>query len=133
MIVQKDLKKLFDKLLRDDYAQISIDGADITVRVYDMAAKFSLVTPVYLGSNFIPKSVRECVARKATFDHSEIKTYLTVDENNFQINLNFLGSTEPLTNQRFVDLLEEFSWLAQEWRHVLDDHDKNDLIHIRVK
>lgn len=133
MIVQKELKKLFDQLLHDDFARITIAGSDITVRMYDKAAKFSLVTPVYFGGNFIPKSVRECLSQKPPFDHGDLKTYLTVDENNFQINLNLLGSTEPMTNQSFVDLLEEFSWLGEEWRQLLDDRDKNDLVHIRVK
>ena len=133
MIIQKDLKRLFAQLLHDDFARITIDGAEVLVRIYDRAAKFSLVTPVYFGSNFIPNSVRQCVAKRAPFDHGEIKTFLTVDENNFQINLNYLGTTEPLSNQFFVELLEQFSWLAQEWRLYLDENDKNDLIHIRVK
>ncbi|MCE5319368.1 MAG: hypothetical protein LLG04_18635 [Parachlamydia sp.] len=131
MIIEKELKKIFHQLVKEEVAQIAVGGTDITIRVLDRS-KFSLSTAVYFGGNFIPKSVRNCVAHKGSLPQERIKTYLTVDEPNFKIFLNYVGSLENLRNHGFGELLEEFSWAADEWRLILDEHDRNDLIHVRV-
>lgn len=133
MIVEKDLKKLFNQLIHDEVAQITLGGSDISIHMFERGAKLSLATPVYFGGNFIPKSVRKCISQKAPFDQSIINTNLTVDENSYQIRLNYMGSMNNLNTQEFVNLLEEFSFLADEWRNFLDENDKNDLVHVRVK
>lgn len=132
MIMQNELKKLFHQLVREETAQIELGGSSITVRVLDQASTFSLTTPVYFGGNFIPKSVRRCVSLKAPFAPERLKTHLTVDENNFKIFLHYLGSLDHLNGEKFKELLEEFSWLADEWRLYLDEHDRNDLVHVRI-
>lgn len=131
--MEKDLRKLIHELVKANTASISLGGSNIQVNVFDNDSKISLSTSVYFGGNFIPKSVRNCVSQKAPFDNLNLKTYLTVDENNFQIILNFLGGLSHLNKRMFIDLLEEFSVLADEWRLFLDEHDKNDLIHVRTK
>jgi hypothetical protein len=132
MVMQKELKKLFHQLVREDMAQIELGGSNITIRVLDHASTFSLTTPVYYGGNFIPKSVRRCLSQKGPIFRENIKTNLTVNENNFEIFLNYLGSLDHLNGEKFKELLEEFSWLADEWRLYLDEHDRNDLVHVRI-
>lgn len=132
MIIEKDLKKLFQQLDHDDVAQITLGGNDIQIKIFDDASKISLLTTVYYGGNFIPKSVRNGVSQKSPFNRVSIKTSLAVDEKKFQINLLYLGHLEHMNNQNFNRLLEEFSWLAHSWRAFLDEHDKNDLIRIHV-
>lgn len=133
MVMQKDLKKLFHQLYHGEIAHIELGGSNIMIRYLSDESKIALTTPVYLGGNFIPKSVRNCVSLKAVpFVSDNIKTYLTVDENNFKIDLNFLGTMDNINGERFKEVLEEFSWLAEEWRQFLDDHDKHDIIHVRV-
>lgn len=132
MVLQEDLKKLFHQLHKEEMAQIELGGSNITVRMMDQASTFSLSTPVYLGGNFIPKSVRHCVSQKAPFAQvGAIKTHLTLDEPNFKVWLGYLGSLDHMNGERFKELLEEFTWLAGEWRHYLDEHGKQDLIHVR--
>lgn len=133
MLLEKDLKKVFHKLIQDDIAQIVLGGFDVTIRVFDHSSKISLSTPVYLGGNFIPGSVRKCIFQKPPFQSESIKTSLNIDEANYQISLQYVGHLEHLNNGKFKDLLEEFGWLADEWRLFLDEHDKNDLVHVRVK
>lgn len=133
MLVVKELKKLFQQLLHDEVAHISVGGSDITVRTFDKATQVSLSTDVYFGGNFIPKSVRACVGKQPPFLKGAVKTFLTVDENQFRIYLTYLGRLDNMTNETFRLLLEDFSTLADEWRLYLDEHDKNDLIHVRVK
>ena len=129
--MQNDLKKLFHQLHKEEIAHIDLGGSNITVRMIDQASTFSLSTPVYLGGNFIPKSVRRCLSEKSPFPNGGMKTHFTVDEPNFRIWLNYLGSLDHLNGEKLKNLLEEFSWLAEEWRVYLDEHDKNDLIHVR--
>lgn len=136
MLMKKDIKKLYNQLIHQEIAQIALDGNEITIRVFEDASKLSFSTPVYLGGNFIPKSVRLCVNKHI---HTPFKSSLmdmlslTIDENNFQVDLHYVGQLENLNDIRFVDLLEEFSFAADEWRLFLDEHDKNDLVHVRVK
>ncbi|QLH37588.1 MAG: hypothetical protein HWD61_09770 [Parachlamydiaceae bacterium] len=132
MIIEKDLQKLFQKLDHDDTAKITLSGNDIFIKVFDEASKISLSTTVYNGGNFIPKSVRNGISQKSPFNHVSIKTSLAVDENQYLVNLNYLGHLEQMNNQKFTHLLEEFSWLAHAWKAYLDEHDKNDLIRVRV-
>jgi len=133
MIVTKELKKLFQQLLQNEHAHITVGATDITIRIFDKATLFSLATEVYFGGNFIPKSVRASAEKPATFARGGIKTFLTIDEKAFKIYLNYMGRLDNMNNEGFRLLLEDFSWLAEQWRLYLDKHDKNDLIHVRVK
>lgn len=132
MIVEKEFRKLVYQLVKEEIAQIILGNSEVTVHVLDNATKISLSSTVYFGGNFIPKSVRKCISQSPSFDKKVIKTSLAVDEENFLISLNFLGGLNHLNKRMFVDLLEEFSSLADEWRHYLDEHDKNDLIYIHI-
>ena len=134
MLLEKEIQKLMNELGKSEVANVNISGATITARAFEDASKLFLSTPVYRGGNFIPKSVRHCLTHKAPFDENRIKTSFKVDEENFQIDLNYMGAVDHCNNkQRFIDLLEEFSWLAEKWRDYLDEHDKNDLVRIPVK
>ena len=56
-----------------------------------------------------------------------------MDEQHFQIKLNYLGQTQSLNHHRFKELLEDFGVIAEKWRLYLEDNDKNDLIYVKVK
>lgn len=132
MIVEKEFRKLVHQLVKEEIAQIILGNSELTVHVLDNATKISLSSTVYFGGNFIPKSVRKCLSQTPSFQIGLIKTFLIADEDNYRISLNYLGGLNHLNKRMFVDLLEEFSWLADEWRLYLDEHDKNDLIYIHV-
>ena len=132
MIVEKEFRKLVHQLVKQEIAQIVLGNSEMTVHVLDNATKISLSSTVYFGGNFIPKSVRKCIVQTPSFDRGLIKTSFNIDEENFRISINFLGGLNHLNKRMFVDLLEEFSSLADEWRHFLDEHDKNDLIYVHI-
>jgi len=132
MIVEKEFRKLVHQLVKEEIAQIVLGHSEMTVHVLDNATKISLSSTIYLGGNFIPKSVRNCATQSPSFDKGLIKTTLSIDEENFRISLNFLGGLNHLNKRMFVDLLEEFSSLADSWRHYLDEHDKHDLVYVRI-
>lgn len=131
MIVEKELRKLLHQLIKEEVARITLGNTEMTVHVFDNSTKISLSSTVYFGGNFIPKSVRNCLTKKPAFEKGHITTYLTTDEENYSIALNYVGGLEHLNKRMFIDLLEDFSTLADEWRLYLDEHDKNDLIHVR--
>lgn len=131
MIVEKEFRKLVHQLVKEEIAKITLGNSEIIVHVLDNATKIFLSSTVYFGGNFIPKSVRKCLTQTPAFDKGTVKTYMTVDEDNFSVSINYLGGLEHLNKRMFVDLLEEFSFLADEWSLFLDEHDKNDLVHVR--
>jgi hypothetical protein len=134
MTIAKEFKKIFQQLMHDSVAHLVVGGSDITIRVFEGGSMFSLSTDVYFGGNFIPKSVRSCITKQPPFTRdSTIKTFLTVDEPNFHIYLNFLGHLDRMNKESFRLILEEFGRLADEWHLYLDENDKNDLIYIHVK
>lgn len=137
MPVMQEYKKIYQKLMQESVAQIIVGGFDITIRIYDNARKCSLATDVYSGGNYIPKSVRECLTKHPNIARENpripIKTFVSLDEANFRIYLNFLGIFEGMNTDAFRSVLEDFSWQAEQWRLFLDENDKKDLIYVRVK
>lgn len=133
MLAETDLKKLFHKLVRQFSAKVHFAGSDITVNFCDHASKVQLSTPIYLGSNYIPKGVRTCLSQKPPFDTSIMRTSLTIDEDTCRILLNYTGALKRSEDYLFEGLLESFSAQAEEWRALLDERDKNDLIYIHAK
>jgi hypothetical protein len=133
MLIEKDIQQILSQLACGNSIKVPFDGSDIMIRIIDEASKLSLTALIYDGDNYIPTSVRRCLSHKSPFFHPSILTFLTVDEQKFQIKLNYLGQAESLTHHHFKKLLEEFGLIAEKWRLYLDDHDKNDLIYVRVK
>ena len=133
MLVEKDVQQILGLLAEGDSIKVPFDGSDIVIRSIDEASKLSLSSLVFDGGNFIPHSVRNSLSHKAPFYHPTIRTFLSVDEGNFQVKLNYLGQAEDLDHHHFKELLEEFGILAEKWRLYLEEHGKNDLVHVRVK
>lgn len=134
MIIKNDLKELFHQLGEtSEEAQVTISGVEITLRVFDHASKLSLHASVYFGGNYIPKSVRYSVSKIPPFPMGDLETYLTIDEPQFSIHLNYQSKMENITQHSFADVLEEFSIQADEWRLFLEERDRDDLVHVMHK
>ncbi|KIC72117.1 hypothetical protein DB41_KU00130 [Neochlamydia sp. TUME1] len=132
MIIEQDLKKLFQKLDHDQVLHLEVNENELEIKVFDGASKIFLTTRIYNGDNFIPKSVRNGIARKAPWSRASIKTFLSVNENQYRVDLNYLGLLQQMNAQSFALLMEDFARLAYGWRVYLDEQDQNDLIHVRV-
>ncbi len=133
MLIEEDIQRMLDQLAGGDSIKIAFDGSNIMIRLIDELSKLSLIALVYDGRNYIPTSVRRCLSHKSPFSHSSMRTFLTIDEQQFQIKLNYLGHADSLTHHHFRELLEDFGLMAEKWRLYLDEHDKHDLIYVRVK
>ena len=134
MLLEKDLKKLLDRLSHDNFVEFSFGNSDLTFHAVDHASKIMLSTPVYFGGNFIPSSVRKCATQKHSFkNHTQINTSLSIDEDQFRISLRYLDDVENLNHHNFSEIIEEFSLIADKWRSILDENDKNDLVYVHTK
>lgn len=131
--VQQDFQKVLRLLALGDNIKLTFDGSDISVRYVEDASKLMLTTPVYTGTNYIPVSVRKCVSQKLNTGRPGVQTYLTVDEQLYQISLNYFGDAENMSHHHFKDILEEFSGIAEKWRINLDEHDRNDWVYVKTK
>lgn len=121
------------RLSLGEMIQLTFDRSDISVRYLEDASTLSLTTPVYFGSNYIPLGVRNSLSHKFSISHPVIKTFLTVNEQDFKIELNYLGEAEFLNPHDFNGIIEEFNAIAEKWRLFLDEKDRNDLIYVKSK
>jgi hypothetical protein len=133
MLIDKEIQKLLRELDGEKTVSFNFDGVPLTMSVSDHGSQFSLSALVYEGGNYIPGSVRKCLDNHAIVPYSPLKTSLKIDEDRFQIALYHSGAFHNFNDVKFQNLLEEFNTLVEEWRFKLDEHDKNDLIHVRVK
>ncbi len=133
MVIDKEIRQWVGGLKEDGVSTVVVFGNPISVSVVDHGTKLFLASSVFEGGNYIPQSVRGCLIREAPFGSSYIKTFFKVDENHFSVSLHYVGSLDQLKDAEFRNLLEEFGYLTEEWRLYLDEHDKNDLVHIHAK
>ena len=135
MLAIHEIRKLFNQLSMNFHAQVTVDNQLIKVNIVDNSSKIYLSTDVYQDHDYIPPSVRLCTKASPVFIHQSPlhNCYLSLDEKNYSITLNYIGILEHLDNEAFRSLLEEFAWLGNQWERYLDDNDKKDLLHVRVK
>lgn len=133
MLISKELKRALFDTSENKITQFSYAGSVFTLRVSEKNQQLKLSAPVYWGGNYIPQGVRACVSKKAPFDEKIISTYLTIDEPNFSIELHYEGNLSERDDGLFDHHFEEFGFLVNEWKEWLDQHDKNDLVHIYNK
>lgn len=125
-----ELHKLLNKLLKDKKIETDLFGFPLKVSIFD-ETKLSLSTVVFHGGNYIPKSIRNCLHKKeGPFLDSRIRTSLSIDEFQYLIKLNYFGKMDDMDFKELGDLLEEFCWIAEEWREFLDEHGRHDLVHV---
>ena len=130
MLIEQELQRLFTELVQFDRTEIELGGEVVTITTFDNGSKFLLSTPVFKGDDYIPQSVRRCLSEGLQISEVSIRSFPKIDEEQFVVYLHYLGVTSGLNPVKFKELLEEFAWIADEWRYILDEHGKRDLIHV---
>lgn len=131
------IKKMIPQVLQQLYffKRAEIDTGSIeplSIHLSDNRSQISLFTVVYVGQEYIPNGVRTCLDKEAPFQNP-LRTYLTIDEEQYKIYLNYTDGIDHLSHETLNELLEEFNMAADEWRLYLDENDKKDLIHVRAR
>lgn len=131
MISENEIDQIIENLIKHQHIEMKIDGEIVVFRFSEGFKKIEISSSVFNGDNYIPKSIRRGINAPSVFPYSFIKTYFTVDERKFQVILNF---TRILDNgfSDFESWLKEFLWLAKEWRHIIEDHGREDLLFVYV-
>ncbi len=130
MVVQQEVQKLLHSLVIRESSMITIGSSEILVRLINKGDKVLLTTPVYYGGNYIPQKVREAATERRLIQSELISAELVINQDKFEIYLEYSEDAKNLDIDRFKEDLEEFAWLADEWRLILDQEDYNDRLHI---
>jgi len=133
MLAEKELRKIVRELSHENLVKVDFEGVEVLINRFDLiSGKAALSACVYFGGNFIPQSVRQSVIQKVLIKGDHINTSLSLNEEEFTVLLNYVG-TCSLEEIALNHLLEEFCWIANEWRLFLDEQDRNDLVYVRVR
>ncbi len=127
------IKDLVDHLKHNRKADVPVNGFMVAIEYAPVGALLNMKTTVYQAVNYIPPSVRQCLSPQFKGPISPLRTFLHLDEEKYAVSLNFDESIQHITQDTLTYLLEEFSWVAEEWRRLLEDHDQRDLLHVRAK
>ncbi|MCB1113583.1 MAG: hypothetical protein KDK62_02380 [Chlamydiia bacterium] len=130
MLSINELKSLITDLQQNKVTEFSLAGSVVTLKVSDSNKAINLSAPVYWGGNFIPISVREAIKKRPPFDDRVIETYLTLDDEAFQVILHYDGQAQAAKPEVFGALMDEFGYLVDHWREWLDEKDRDDLVHV---
>lgn len=128
-----NFSELLDHLIEEESAEVDLYGIKIQLSLKEHLPFLSLSSVVYKGGNYIPKSVRGSLKEEEHPFESSMPVTLSIDERQYQISLNYKASIEDLNTVNFKEILEEFCFLAEEWRSYLDEHDRHDLVYIHAK
>lgn len=128
-----NLNQLIKQLDQREWGSIHYNGSDVVAKIHEDHSKLSLSTIVYQGGNYIPKSVRSCLQTRELVSQTSLKTFFSIDETQYQVQLHYVGSVERIEKEDFYHLMDEFCYLAELWRDLLDEHDRHDLIYIHQR
>lgn len=95
----------------------------------DFSQNIHINTLVYQGDKFIPFGVRQAASVRVDELQRYIRTWLVINEEKYQITLH---STEKFTSdiEKFREILSEFEDVAVKWKEILEERDREDLVHI---
>jgi hypothetical protein len=134
MVLESDAQRLLSELLQLNTATIRLAGEEVSLCLFDNNTKLLLTTSIFRGGDYVPPSVRQaCGLPLPQMPRGSIRTAIRIDESTATASLTYIGLISTINQQTFKPLLEEFGWLAREWRHYLDDKGRGDLIRVPVK
>jgi hypothetical protein len=133
MLTHSELKNLITELSLNKVTQFSLAGSLVTLKILHHGKHVHLSAPVYWGGNFIPLGVRDAIKKRPPFDERVIETFLTTDEEGFEVVLHYEGDAKSAQPEVFGALMDEFGFLVDHWKEWLDDKDKKDLIPVVVR
>jgi hypothetical protein len=119
------------ELLIEGDSQFELMGEPLHLFFEKDMSHLSVKDPVYIGENYIPKSVRQAIGKKAPFDSGHLLTSFFIDEEKSIVYLVLDLFIEEGTQVHLM--LNEFAFLGFEWRKWLDQEERRDLVHVFQK
>jgi hypothetical protein len=133
MVTREEAQAAFIRLSSLHIARIGNANTGLFLQPVDYGSKLHLTTLVYRGDKFIPPSVRKAAHFHLETPYSRIHTWLTFDEDLFQISLHHIGEFDDVGVDELQEIATEFEDAAFKWREIFEERDRQDLIHIPVQ
>ncbi|MBS0637873.1 MAG: hypothetical protein JSS12_10205 [Verrucomicrobia bacterium] len=130
MVTKEEVQTAFDRLSTMRIARIGTASQGLFLQPIDLGTKLHATTIVYRGDNYIPQSVRDAVRFHLETPYRQIHTWLTVDEELFQISLHHIGNLSNIGLEELQEIASEFEDAAFKWREIFEERDRQDLVHI---
>jgi hypothetical protein len=118
----------FGKLLEQGQRTILLCGFELTSRLYDDGQQIYLTAAVMVNRAQIADSIMEAIREGQIVEGAGLDTFLRLDEASGTIYLDYLGPMVAETPVHYIQMLQEFIWIANEWRYRLDLKGKEDLV-----
>ena len=123
----------FGKLLEEGHRTVTLCGFELTAKLFDDGSQVYLSTPVMIYRTDLSPAVRDAVREGATVEGSQLDGFLRLDESKGIVYLDYLGPMEAESGVEYIHLLQEFIWIANEWRYRLDLKGKLDLTPLPIQ
>lgn len=133
MVTREEVQVAFHRLSTLHIARIGNASTGLFLQPVDSGSKIHLTTLVYRGDRFIPPSVRKAANSSLETPYSRIHTWLSVDEELYQISLHHIGSFSNVGIEDLHEIASEFEDAAFKWREIFEEKDRQDLVHIPVQ
>lgn len=133
MVTKEEVQTAFARLSTLRIARIGNALQGLFLQPVDLGSKLHLSTLVYRGDKYIPPSVREAVHFHLETPYSQIHTWLSVDEELFQITLHHIGNFSNIGVDELQEITSEFEDAAFKWREIFEEKDRQDLVHIPIQ
>jgi hypothetical protein len=132
MLSGNELEELVFQLFMDLEANVIVNGEQLRITLSKDMKELKLSTIVFHGDDFVPLSVRKAIKAKSIFNISLITTQLAIDESNHDVRLEFTQNLDESGFEGFEEWLEDYFWIASEWRYILEKHGREDLVFVYV-
>jgi len=133
MVATGKLKGILNTLPLDGVLHVPFDGLDISLKGSADRAAVCISAVVFCGEQYIPKSIRKCIQGRGPCAGFIPESFVHVDEVNCRVDLNSNCLLKGLSEDEFIELLEEFSFQVEEWKHFINRHGEGDLVYIHAK
>jgi hypothetical protein len=120
----------FGKLLEQGKRSLMLCGFEVASRLFNEGEQIYLSTAVLMTRAQLAPSVLEIVREGHQIEGGQLDAFLR--EENGTIYLEYLGPMECESAVQYIHLLQEFIWIANEWRYRLDLKGKEDLVSIPI-
>lgn len=130
MLIKEGLEKFILNLVAIGRATVDYGNSKLHVEFDREQKQVRLSTQVYFGGNYIPQSVRGALLLSPPFSIREIATSFFVNEEAFTIDLQHIAKGISLFPREISSLVENFIFLAESWKTLLEEEDEKDRIYI---
>lgn len=117
---------LFEKSVSSYLGSIVINNTSITCTVNDETECLVFSAPIYSSSQ-LSEAIRQQAGAEVVLGQGLPKATASIVDEEQAVYLSFEEPLDQINYARFTELLDEFSWLANEWAELFDEEPFSEL------